>query len=328
MAPLSEAIRTTFKESLKDGTQIYECIADPQWTFGVVTYGGYSLGLVVDAARKLQTLTSHPDIIHLSSQFLRATVPGPMEIRILTVRTGKQFTNLTAEVHQKDTLKITIQLIFGNFERISKSAEGGMSMPANYVPLHPLVVHPSKAKLAPPHWAQKFSMHYIHASDPYFEENNKLLSTEGGNIDGLMMGSWLRLIEAEDVKMSPTYIPFVVDMVQVPWAILPEEHTKGKEYWNPSLTIAIEFKCRLPLPPDHASHTLAIFSRKRHLKDGIWNDATEIWSAPSELGDEATGEIDEKWREKMVCVAVASQVAFMASGDINLRYAKGDKSRL
>ncbi|KAG8910592.1 hypothetical protein FRC00_007934 [Tulasnella sp. 408] len=327
MAPLSEAINTTFKESLEDGTQVYECTADPEWAFGVVTYGGYALGLVVDAARTLQAPTSHPDIIHLSSQFLRATTPGPMEIRIAKVRAGKQFTNLAAEVHQKNSLNITVQLIFGNFESISKSPVGGVSLPASHVSLHPLVVHPSKAKLAPPHWAQKFSMHYIHAHDPYFEEKNKLLETEGRNADGLMLGTWIRLIEAEDVKMSPTYIPFVVDMVQIPWAILPEEHTKGRIFWNPSLTITIEFKCRLPLPPGHASHTLAIFSRKRHLKDGIWNDSTEIWSAPAELGDEPV-ETDEKWREKMVCVAVASQVAFMAPPDLNLRYAKEDKSRM
>lgn len=35
MAPLSEAIKPEFKATLKDGTQLYECIADSQWTAGV-----------------------------------------------------------------------------------------------------------------------------------------------------------------------------------------------------------------------------------------------------------------------------------------------------
>lgn len=73
-------------------------------------------------------------------------------------------------------------------------------------------------------------------------------------------------------------------------------------------------------------HTFGVFGRKRHLKDGIWSDSTEVWSAPSELGEKA--KIDERWREKMTCVAVASQVASMASPDINRRYAPEEKSKL
>ncbi|KAG9049873.1 hypothetical protein FS837_008795 [Tulasnella sp. UAMH 9824] len=326
MAPLSEASRTKFKKTLDDGTQVYECVADFEWTVGVVTYGGYSLGLVVDAARQCQASTVHPDIIHLSSQFLRAATPGPMEIKISNVRTGNQFTNLAAELYQKDALKATVQLIFSNFDQLSTSAVAGVSLPSTHAPLHPLVVHPSKAKLTPHHWAQRFTAHYNWARDPYFDEKNASFVAEGRDTDGLMTGTWVRLTEPAEVKLSSAYIPFFVDMIQPPWDVLPQEYTKGRKFWYPSLSITIEFKCRLPLSPDYASHTLGVFGWKRHLNDGIWSDSTEIWSAPSELGDK--GKVDEKWREKMVCVAVASQVAYMASPDINRRYAPGEKSRL
>lgn len=325
MAPLSQASRTTFKKTLEDGTQVYECVADSQWTVGVVTFGGYSLGLVVDAARQCQASTAHPDIIHLSSQFLRAATPGPMEVKISKVRTGNQFTNLAAELYQKDALKATVQLIFGNFDQLSTSAVAGASIPSTYAPLHPLVVHPAKAKLTPHHWAQRFTMHYNWAKDAYFDKKNASFVTEGRDVDGLLTGTWVHLREPPEVKLSPAYIPFFVDMIQPPWDVLPEEYTKGRKFWYPSLSITIEFKCRLPLSSDYASHTLGVFGRKRHLQDGIWSDSTEIWSAPSNLGDQA--KVDEKWREKMVCVAVASQVAYMASPDINRRYAEGEKSR-
>ncbi|KAG8918958.1 hypothetical protein FRC01_001556, partial [Tulasnella sp. 417] len=267
MAPLSEASRTRFKKTLEDGTQLYECVADSQWTVGVVTFGGYSLGLVVDAARQGQASTAHPDIIHLSSQFLRAATPGPMEIKISNVRTGNQFTNLAAELYQKDALKATVQLIFGNFNQISTSAVAGVSIPSTHAPLHPLVVHPAKAKLTPHHWAQKFTMNYNWAKDPYFDKKNASLVTEGRNVDGLLAGTWVRLTESPEVKLSPAYIPFFVDMIEPPWDKLPREYTKGRQFWYPSLSITIEFKCRLPLSSDYASHTLGVFGWKRHLQD-------------------------------------------------------------
>ncbi|KAG8977583.1 hypothetical protein FRB90_008746, partial [Tulasnella sp. 427] len=300
---------------------------DSQWSVGVVTFGGYSLGVIVDAARQYQAPTSHPDILHLSSQFLRAATAGTLEVRISKVRVGNQFTNLAAELHQKGALKATAQLIFGNFDQLSTSAVAGASLPSSHAPLHPLVVHPANAKLTPSHWAQRFTMHYHWSRDLHFDEINSRHETEGKSVDGLQTGTWVRLTESPDVQMSPSYIPFFVDMIQPPWDILTEKYTQGRKFWYPSLSITIEFKCRLPLSSNYAAHTLGVFGRKRHLNDGIWSDTTEIWSAPAELGDEKA-EVDSKWRENMVCVAVASQVAYMASPDINRRYAKGDKNAL
>lgn len=62
---------------------------------------GYSIGLVLDAARRHQASSAHPDVIHLSSQFLRAATPGLMQIRISELKIGNRFTNLAAELHQK-----------------------------------------------------------------------------------------------------------------------------------------------------------------------------------------------------------------------------------
>ncbi|KAG8907969.1 hypothetical protein FRC01_007529, partial [Tulasnella sp. 417] len=89
--------------------------------------------------------------------------------------------------------------------------------------------------------------------------------------------------------------------------------------WPHSFSVVIEFKCRLPLPSQYAPHTLGVFTWKRNIKDGIWNDSSEIWSAPSALADADAG-LDEQWREKMVCVAVATQVASIVSVNGQTQY--------
>ncbi|KIO33267.1 hypothetical protein M407DRAFT_198622 [Tulasnella calospora MUT 4182] len=326
MAPLSEATRTTYKKTLEDGTKVYECVADSQWALAVVTFEGYSLGLIVDAARQFQASTSHTDIIHLSSQFLRASTPGLIEIRVSKDGTDNQFTHLKAELRQMNTSNVTVQLIFGNFDEISTSEVAGMSLASSYVPLHPLSAHPSEGQLAKPHWAQRFHTHYTWAHDIYFAEKSNRVATQGKNVDGFLMGTWVRLLERKSVKMSPAYIPFFAEMIQPPWDLLPANDQGERKFWYPSLSITISFKCRLPLSQDYASHTLGLFGWKRHMKDGIWSGSTEIWAAPSELGEQVA--IDENWREKMACVAVSSQTAFMNTPEINSRYAGQQNSRL
>ncbi|KAG9049872.1 hypothetical protein FS837_008794 [Tulasnella sp. UAMH 9824] len=227
MAPLSEATRTTYTRTLSDGTKVYECVADPEWTLGVVTLGGYALGLIVDASRQFQTSTSHPDIIRLTSQFLRASTPGLMEIRVSIVKAENRFTHLTAELRQMNTSKVTVQLIFGNFDELSTNFVAGVSLASSTVPLHPLIVHPSEAEQAQPHWAQRFDRHYTWAHDDHFSEKNNRLVTEGRNADGLLAGSWIQLREQENVRMSPAYIPFFAEIIQPPRDLLSES-SKGE----------------------------------------------------------------------------------------------------
>lgn len=48
-----------------------------------------------------QSLTSHPDIIHITAHYLHATFVGPFEIRVHTLKTGRSFSNLTASLEQQ-----------------------------------------------------------------------------------------------------------------------------------------------------------------------------------------------------------------------------------
>lgn len=62
---------------------------------------GYTLGLIIEAAISMQSLTKHKEIIHVTAHFLRSTTVAPYEIHIRHKRTGKQNTILAAEFIQK-----------------------------------------------------------------------------------------------------------------------------------------------------------------------------------------------------------------------------------
>lgn len=77
---------------------------------------GYVLGLILEACIQYQqrVRNSHPDPVHISAHFLRSTaafanlkdgnesekVPATFEVTVRTVKIGKGFTNLAAELVQ------------------------------------------------------------------------------------------------------------------------------------------------------------------------------------------------------------------------------------
>ncbi|KAG8945091.1 hypothetical protein FRC00_010277, partial [Tulasnella sp. 408] len=156
--------------------------------------------------------------------------------------------------------------------------------------------------------ASDFNKRYSWAKESSTGETNSGITKEGRPSEGMTWGAWIELHERPEVPMSASWIPFFVDMTEATRDLLPNNVKEGALWWPPSISIVIDFKCSLPLPSRYAPHTLGVCTWKQHIKDGLWNSSSEIWSAPSALADR-TAEVDEPWREKMVCVAVASQVA-------------------
>ncbi|KAG8940910.1 hypothetical protein FRC04_004893 [Tulasnella sp. 424] len=320
MAPLSQANKVfCLTNTLDDGSKVYEGFADPEWAWKHVTYGGFSLSATLDAALQFQSETPHPDPVRLSTQFLRAVTPAIFQVRIRPVQAGKPSTNLTAELWQGGILKIICQLAFTNFDALSEFP--GQTLAGTHSPLHPLPTHPSQAPISDRLLAPKIYERYTWAREPTMVERNSL-TTKGERMpasDGMTCGAWIELHEKPDVQMSASWIPLFVDMPETTWKLLPKDVSGAVRWWPTSVSIVIEFKCRLPLPSQYAPHTLGVFTLKHHLDNGLWNDSSEVWSAPSALAD-ANAKVDERWREKMVCVAVATQVASLAPVNVQTQY--------
>lgn len=62
---------------------------------------GYVLALIMEACIRYQSSSSHIDPIHVTAHYLRTTAIAPFAVHVHTLKTGKGFTNLTAELTQK-----------------------------------------------------------------------------------------------------------------------------------------------------------------------------------------------------------------------------------
>ena len=68
---------------------------------GIHIETGYVLALLVDACVQYQSNTGHRDPLHVTAHFLRSTAVSPFEVEIRTLKTGRGFTNITAELVQR-----------------------------------------------------------------------------------------------------------------------------------------------------------------------------------------------------------------------------------
>jgi hypothetical protein len=62
---------------------------------------GYLLALILEACIQFQSTTAHIDPIHITAHYLRTTFAAPFTICIRSLKTGSDFTNLSAELMQE-----------------------------------------------------------------------------------------------------------------------------------------------------------------------------------------------------------------------------------
>ncbi|KAI0310694.1 thioesterase-like superfamily-domain-containing protein, partial [Amylostereum chailletii] len=142
MAPFHEAAKVEYAGE-REGAQVYVGSADKDWTVGSVPHGGYVLALVLGACVKQQSSTAHIDPLHLTAHYMRSTTPGPFKVRVKTLRTGKSLTNLTAELIQDNTIKVTTHAIFGVLEAPASSPTSlTLAPPAPFARVTPFTTHP------------------------------------------------------------------------------------------------------------------------------------------------------------------------------------------
>jgi hypothetical protein len=94
------------------------------------------------------------------------------------------------------------------------------------------------------------------------------------------------------------------------------------------LALSLDFKYRVPLPSDPfigiAPRTVGVFITTKFQVEGRHETTSEIWTAPSGIGQ---GEEEAGWRDRMYCLAVATQTALTVPGAVNAAKGKA-KPRL
>ncbi|RDB14795.1 hypothetical protein Hypma_016330 [Hypsizygus marmoreus] len=327
MAPFYRAVDVKSSPSNDAVYRIFAGDIDPQWLVGAVPNGGYVLALIVEAAIQYQAASTsgHKDPIHVTAHYLRTTSVAHFEVRVRTLKTGRGFTNLTAELIQQGNLIVTTHLIFG-INTPTPPPHLTLVPPSPYARRIPLHTHPSTANPQRMREAWVFQPYMKLASDPTIHARNHPESisrtdstTVGGG--GLEWGAWFEFVDEGDRITNPS-LAFLVDIfVNLP-SLLPKSERQGlRSSWFPTMVLAIEFKAPIPRPSDvYASRTVGLYSSGRFLNDGRHDAYVEVWSAPCNIGE---GVDTEGWREKQVCLATATQMAYIVPMEVNM--AKGKK---
>ncbi|TFK70943.1 hypothetical protein BDN72DRAFT_887824 [Pluteus cervinus] len=340
MPPFHKALNVVGGGTTSNGAATFRGVIDPIWSVGAIPHGGYVLALIIEACIKHQHDTPHQDPIHVTAHYLRPSSPSSFEVHIRIIKVGKGFTNLTAELVQNDVVKVTTHLIFGDNNPNSAQRKGPpltILPPSGYARRLPLYEHPSQAKREALRHTWTFHPHVVWAPDQQLLEGNKsdspLRTTEetvGGG--GVEWGVWFEFTDAGERVTNP-YLPFLVDIFLNFPSLLPKSERVGlSTSWFPTMTLSLEFK--FPIPPassvHHSARTVGLYSSSKFMQDpqGRHEAYVEVWTAPTNIGE---GKIEAGWRDRQVCLAVATQMALTIPFEVNLnrrKIAKEDNAKL
>lgn len=341
MAPLGQAVKVLAIPSeaiIASGNTAhgltYTGDIDPVWTVGSVPNGGYVLALILEACLQYQSSRAHVDPLHVTAHFLRATSVGSFKIHVSTLKIGKGFTNLTAELVQENVVKVTTHLIFGiNKRSPTDKLDLTINPPSSYARRHPLYSHPSEAIATPLRRPWNFGKHVSLMEDQEILARNKPNSTSrtsGSSIGGggLEWGGWLEFVDQGERITNPALI-FLADIfINTPNLLPKSERIDLTPSWYPTMTLAVEFKH--PIPPTsklHAGRTVGLYSTGRFVNhpQGRHDIYVEVWTAPSNMGE---GEPQEGWRDNQVCLAVATQMALTLPIEVNRKVGRKETPKL
>ncbi|KAF9046938.1 hypothetical protein BDZ89DRAFT_1127386 [Hymenopellis radicata] len=227
---------------------------------------------------------------------LRTTQKDP-RTKADPIKIGKGFTNLFAELLQDDQVRISSHLIFGRLAPLPGDPTPRMTLspPSAYARRVPLHRHPATAPIISPGVRPvfNFNKHYRVTQEPELAAGNGTRGTAGGG-----GGAWLEPLTDEAEQECPG----------------------GAQSWYSTMVMTLEFK--FPIPRS-SGRTVGIFTSGTFINDprGRHDTYVEVWSAPSDIGVGETA-VREGWRDKQVCLAVASQMALTVSAEVNMRRAK------
>jgi hypothetical protein len=288
-----------------------------------VPHGGYIAALLLDSLILHQSTTSHPDVAHLTIQFLSPSSIGPIQLQISPVSVSKRWTRLNLA---------SVQLVGG--KEVTRCSAHALF--TDLPDLGPAILPSPHALTMLPHTPSEFSRvtpFLSHSSDaeskrtvPVFNFTERLRWSNGSKnhvqweqLPGrprLDWAGWVELTEDNriDLRQSAVLIGFfssvqfhslsnailtnlliirlLGDLFNNGIAKLPKEQQPGAS-WLPTLTLSIDFKAKFPLvatplasgsTQSIAARTVGTYNRTEFMTMGRYQAITEIWTAPSELG--------------------------------------------
>ncbi|KAA1474689.1 hypothetical protein DENSPDRAFT_841315 [Dentipellis sp. KUC8613] len=324
MGPFAEASQMRYAHTTGD-VVVYVGDARPDWTVNAVPQGGYVLGLIIEACVQHQASTKLPDPLHVTAHYLKPTAIGPLEVHVRMLKSGQTLCNITAELIQNGTTKVTTQSVFGNMDpAAAPPSDIAMTLepPSPLARVTPFRTHASSCTPGKPWSRLNFKHHMTIAFDPSIAERHDQLTAAGIGEGGTEQGLWASFAHPSD-KLNPSALAFFADLGpnKLASSMLPNK----SRAWFPTIVLSLEFRAPLPREGGRLStRTVGAIMTSRFMDapQGRHDIRVELWSAPAsaEIGDGK--EAKEGWREQQRCLLVAHQMALVMPIEVNLRNAQ------
>ncbi|KZW03621.1 hypothetical protein EXIGLDRAFT_828473 [Exidia glandulosa HHB12029] len=313
-----------------DGLLVFAGALHPQLTVGAIPFGGFLLSIILAACEEAVKETPLHDAIHLTAYFLQACQVGPCEVHVKFLKKGKAFHNLEAVLIQNGTTRITAHLIFGRLGPafLDPATPGSVTTLTPATPLYRRtpICHPSETTTFDFRRGINIRDILKKGADSRFAERNKRKANTpnaGTNPDmnGILeYGGYYQFVNPTD-ELTQITIPIIADLHRSTPELLKGIFTppEGMFNWYPTMVLQIEFKHKIPKGPSYSRNMAAIYSQSRFIAEGRHDVSVEVWTAPPGAPGEPADVVEDSWREKMVCVAVATQMSLSMTAEANLR---------
>lgn len=233
---------------------IFSTDVSARWNIGAVPNGGYLLALILTA---LDEKITHPDPLSATAHYMKATRPGPAEIHVEVVKSGKSFSTAEARLVQEGSERVRVLATYGTL---------GQKNDVRYVTGQPPRV-PSADEvpvLRPPSIAPEIAKRFEVRYAP--ETSSWMRGEKTGNAElrGAIRFADHRPLDVKSLALfADAFPPPVFDVIPMNWV--------------PTLELTVHFRSR---PQGDWLHSVF---RTRFLFDGLLEEDGEIWDESGNL---------------------------------------------
>ncbi|EKM51300.1 uncharacterized protein PHACADRAFT_129179 [Phanerochaete carnosa HHB-10118-sp] len=251
---------------------------------------GYIIGLTINAFTQSQQATQHEDPMLLTTYFLRPAIQDEFEIRVNTVRRGKQVTVLRASFIQEGSERVSTTAIFTDLSvPVTTTNDRTLRPPHPLAPQIPMYSHPAATPLVPEAPGWNFFPRFTALRDTFYDAQHSASPPQSGT----KLGHWYAWKDKRE-QITTTGLAVFADCFAPLPRVLMEPELGELDLCLPRVSITlmmhIEFKACIPPPVSvhHSPRAVAVYNGGRLVHDPMMRHDTyvELWTAPRMPDDE------------------------------------------
>lgn len=233
--------------------------------------GGYLLAI---AGRALTTALGRPDVISMTTHYLRPAQPGPVEIQITELKSGKRFSTGHLVMRNANTHETIIASI-GTVGDLSAPVTGADAEAAAFQ-----LVESTPPDLPDPDDCFQTSDEGEQYVPPFFSQVDvRFHPDDAGFMQGAPTGTprlrgWFRLRDGGDMKIAASTLPLLVAVDAFPPTIFNSTDIRG---WSPTLELTAHLRGK-PVPG-----WIACEVKTRFVTNGFLEVDGEFWDESGQL---------------------------------------------